>query len=200
MNEECKLNEIFESNGFTKIKDRYKLLHINIGNDSYYFDFETNYINKIPNTDIEFAIAVDSNFKSYLFINKDYNPLHDDTITSPNRTFYEGLMKEPFKLVYSLDTPIKVETDSHVVLQIQIEQNIKGYLFRSSESLKDEYKTKEKLIEHEKIEHFDYLEKSPNSLFNKENVDAYLENLNKCSSWEEIERVYNKRPYNDEIR
>ncbi len=102
------MNELFESNGFVRIKDKNKMLSINIDNKNYDFDYETNIINNIPNTDIRFALAVDSNGKNYFFINKSFNPLHDDTITSPNRTFYNGLIKDPFKTVYSLDTSIKI--------------------------------------------------------------------------------------------
>ena len=179
------MNELFESNGFIKIKDRNKLIHINILNNDYYFDFETNTINQIPNTDIEFAIAVDSDYKSYFFINKSFNPLHDESITSPYKTFYSDLMKEPFKLVYSLETPIKIETDTNIVLQIEITKNITGYLFKSSEYLKDTFKTKEELIKAEKNSHYDYLKDVTYCLFKKEDVDTYLEKLNNCNSWEE---------------
>lgn len=194
------MNELFESNGFIKLKDKNKILSIRIDNKDYNFIFETNTINSIPNTDIEFAIAVDENGKNYFFINKEFNPYHDETITSPNRTFYNGLMKEPFKYVYSLDTPIKIETDLNVVLEIQITRNIMGYLYKFSEEIKDIYKTKEQLIENERKSHYDYLKDLSYCLFKKEDVDIYLENLSKCSSWEEIEKIYNKRPLNREIR
>lgn len=194
------MNELFESNGFIKQKDINKILIIRIDNEYYGFIFETNIIDSIPNTDIKFAIAVDENGKNYFFINKEFNPYHDETITSPNRTFYNGLMKEPFKNVYSLDTPIKIETDSNVVLEIQITNNIKSYLYKFSEELKDTYKTKEQLIESERKLHYDYLKDVPYCRhFNKEGVELYLENLNNCNSWEEIERVYNnQRPFNME--
>lgn len=80
-------------------------------------------INFVPNTDIKFAIAVDSNGKNYFFINKEFNPYHDETITSSNRTFYNGLMKEPFKYVYSLDTPIRIEIDSDIIIEVKITKN-----------------------------------------------------------------------------
>lgn len=61
------MDELFESNGFVKLRDEDKLLSILINNKNYDFDYETNTINYIPNTDIAFAIAVDSNGKNYFY-------------------------------------------------------------------------------------------------------------------------------------
>ena len=61
------MDELFEKNGFIKLKDNSKKLLIHIFDnkesiDNYYdFNFETNVVNKIPNTDIEFANSEETN-------------------------------------------------------------------------------------------------------------------------------------------
>lgn len=121
------MDELFEKNGFVKLKESDKKLLIHIFDnkgfiDNYYdFNFETNVINKIPNTDIEFAIAINNNGRKCFFINQGFNPFHGENITSPYRTFYNGLMKEPFKHVYPLDETIKIETESNLILEIKVD-------------------------------------------------------------------------------
>ena len=69
----------------------------------------------------------------------------------------------------------------------QITDNKRPYRYQSAEQLKDTYKSK-------------LLKQTGTTLFNKDDVDLYLKELNNCNTWEEIEEIYNQRPLNREIR
>ncbi len=117
------LEEMFKKNGFIKVNDRKKRISISIDNNQYYFDYDTNTMFKIPNTDICFAIATYDNRVTFFFINKSFNPKYDKKITSPYRTSYIGLIPGPFKLVYHIeDETIIIRTDKNVELKVQIEK------------------------------------------------------------------------------
>ena len=100
-------NSSFTKHGFIKLKDRKKKLHVTVNEVENQFDFETNMIYEIPLKLIKFALCIHSG-KKLLFINKDYIPL--EGTTSPYRTFYSGLMKEPFKFCYPFDEQVTIET------------------------------------------------------------------------------------------
>lgn len=87
----------FRKHGFQKYKEANKKIHVRIKDSIYQFDYETNKLYEIPSENIKFAICLDGR-ELVLFINKDFIPGNDTT--SPYRTFYEGLMKEPFKFCY----------------------------------------------------------------------------------------------------
>lgn len=116
------MDDIFSRHGFIKDKDDKLAINVTIGDKNYVFVYETNYIFDIPDTDIRFAITFEKGGKRSFFINQECNPSADSTITPPYRTYYEGLMKEPFKLIYPLDKPLKIETDKHVIIEVKIEE------------------------------------------------------------------------------
>ena len=70
----------------------------------------------------------------------------------------------------------------------------------SADELKEEFMTKENLIEEEKREHYQYLKDNPYAFMKKERVDDYIEKLNKCNTWEEMAELYNNRPLLGEYR
>lgn len=119
------MKDVFKENGFIKYNDDNKKLVVSVNNCYHEFKLETNVIYDIPNTDIRFCIcSSDSNTCRddifTFFINKDFNINSTKNVLSPLRTFYFGLMKEPFKLVYLLDKNLKLETDDGYYLEVSI--------------------------------------------------------------------------------
>ena len=55
-----------------------------------------------------------------LFINKNLTSKFSKENTSPYRTFYAGLMKEPFKFVFPFDKDIVFETSDDLIIQAKI--------------------------------------------------------------------------------
>lgn len=96
----------FTKHGFKKRKDSNKKINVSTKESMYQFDYETNKLYQIPSEGVKFAICIDSR-KLVLFINKGFIPGNDTT--SPYRTFYDGLMKEPFKLCYPFNGQVIIE-------------------------------------------------------------------------------------------
>lgn len=105
-NTEEQLGSGFTKHGFEKRKDESKKICVKIKESTYQFDYETNKLYEIPSENIKFAICI-SGRELILFINKGFIPGNDTT--SPYRTFYEGLMKEPFKLCYPFNEQVIIE-------------------------------------------------------------------------------------------
>lgn len=99
-------NCAFEKHGFIKIQDPNKKVYVNVKECEYQFDYETNKIYEISDKNIKFAVCV-RNGKQILFINQDY--ILSKYSTYPYRTFYEGLMKDPFKFCYPFDEQVIIE-------------------------------------------------------------------------------------------
>lgn len=74
------------------------------------------------------------------------------------------------------------------------------YMYKTAKQIEELFRTKERLIEEQKKEHYDYLKSLSYTRMKKDMVDAYLYMLSKCNTWEEIEKIYNQRPYLLEIR
>jgi hypothetical protein len=114
----------FVRNGFIPYEDSNKYIKVIYNGEESKIDFMTNIVHEVTN-DLNIAIGMtnenDSEYK--LFINKDYNPLCGEEYTYPLRTFYSGLMPEPFKLVYPLieGKETKIITDKGEKLIISIE-------------------------------------------------------------------------------
>ena len=116
-----KLEKSFVDNEFNeKVMDNNKFIKITTNSQNHQFYYATNTKYTVPNTNITFAIATDKNNRTYLFINKDFNPYHNEEITSPLRVVYPGLVTEPFKRVYLLDNTLKIETDENEIIIISI--------------------------------------------------------------------------------
>ena len=109
---------MFKKHGFVKLKDSNKKVYVRVKELEYIFDYETNKIYEIPSENIKFAVCV-SKGKQMLFINQDYI-VSDDT-TVPYRTFYDGLMKIPFKFCYPFDGKVIIENKKGIRLQFSIE-------------------------------------------------------------------------------
>lgn len=105
-NTEEVLNDKFRKHGFKKCKVSNKKICVSVKECKYYFDYETNKLYEIPSENIKFAICT-SGRELVLFINKGFIPGNDST--NPHRTFYEGLMKEPFKFCYPFTEQVIIE-------------------------------------------------------------------------------------------
>ena len=119
-NQQQSLNNAFAKHGFMKQKDSSKKVYVMVNEVEYAFDFETNIIYEIPLRQIKFAICV-RNGKTLLFTNKDYS--FGDGTTSPYRTFYDGLMKEPLKFCYPFDGQVNIVTKEGYRLLFLVKEN-----------------------------------------------------------------------------
>lgn len=116
-----KLEKSFIDNEFNeKVMDNNKFIRITTNSQNHQFSYATNTKYTVPNTNITFAIATDKNNRTYLFINKDFNPYHNEEVASPLRVVYPGLVTEPFKRVYLLDNTLKIETEEREIIIISI--------------------------------------------------------------------------------
>lgn len=111
---------MFLRNGFITLRDSKKKIYVNVNENVYSFGFETNTIYEIPTYQIRFAICIRSG-KRILFINKNY--ISSCHLTSPYRTFYNGLMKEPFKFCYPFDEEVIIETEEGYRLNFRVIEN-----------------------------------------------------------------------------
>ena len=100
------LDSEFTKHGLKKCKDSNKKINVSTKESVYQFDYETNKLYEIPSEGVKFAICLDGR-ELILFINKSFIPGNDTT--SPYRTFYEGLMKEPFKYCYPFNEQVIIE-------------------------------------------------------------------------------------------
>lgn len=105
----------FERHGFVKLKDSNKKVYVSVNECEYQFDYETNKIYEISDKNIKFAVCV-SDGKQMLFTNQDY--IFSDDTTSPYRTFYDGLMRAPFKFCYPFDEQVIIEVKKGIILHI----------------------------------------------------------------------------------
>lgn len=119
-NQQQSLNNAFAKHGFMKQKDSNKKVYVMVNEVEHSFDYETNIIYEIPSEQIKFAICV-RNGKRLLFTNKDY--ILEDGTTSPYRTFYDGLMKEPFQFCYSFDEQVNIVTKEGYRLLFFVKEN-----------------------------------------------------------------------------
>ncbi|MBD5136860.1 MAG: hypothetical protein HDT39_12985 [Lachnospiraceae bacterium] len=101
--------DAFSKYGFVRLCDSHKKIRVMVNDAEYEFDFVTNFIYEIMSEQIKFAIAIDvCSKKRILFLNKDY--IIKNNTTSPYRTFYKDLMKEPFKFCYPFDEEVIIQT------------------------------------------------------------------------------------------
>lgn len=129
------MNNEFESNGFVKFAKKNKKVCIHLYNKQasstqtfekiYSFNFETNIIQSIPETDIMFAIASETDNDSSIsfFINKGFN-FANQSCASPTRTFYPNLT-DKYKLTryiyeYANGEILKIDTDEEYYLKVSI--------------------------------------------------------------------------------
>lgn len=115
-------NDVFSKHGFVRLSDSHKKVCVMVNDTEYQFDFVTNFIYEIPSEQIKFAIAMDIHRNEIiLFVNKDF--IVQDNTTSPYRTFYSGLMKEPFKFCYPFDEEVAIQTKEGCWLKFSIIKN-----------------------------------------------------------------------------
>ena len=113
----------FENNGFIPFEDSSKYIKIIYNGEESKIDFMTNIVHQITD-DIIIAIGKNSiDSECILFINRSFNPLCGEEYTSPYRSYYEGLMDEPFKLVYPLiegkETKIVTDKGERIIVSIE---------------------------------------------------------------------------------
>lgn len=114
----------FIRNGFIPFEDSSKYIKVRYNGEESKIDFMTNIVHSFENgINIAIGMINENDIEYKLFINRDYNPLCGEEYTSPFRTFYSGLMPEPFKLVYPLieGKETKIITDKGEKLIISIE-------------------------------------------------------------------------------
>lgn len=110
----------FKRHGFFKVIDSKKKICVMVNEEQYEFDYETNVIYEIPKEKIKFAMCMHEGPRARrLFVNKDYTIMQGTT--SPYRTFYEGLMKEPFRFCYPFDEPATIVTKKKDRLRFWVE-------------------------------------------------------------------------------
>ena len=111
--------DAFSKHGFVRLCDSHKKICVMVNDVEYQFDFVTNFLYEIPSEQIKFAIAMDvCSKKRLLFLNKDY--IIKNNTTSPYRTFYSGLMKEPFKICYPFDEEVIIQMEKGCQLKFNI--------------------------------------------------------------------------------
>lgn len=106
------------------MKDKNKQLIVLVNDKQYLFPLATNKIYHIGEYDIKMAVAINHMKDKMLFINKSLALKFSKEHTSPYRTLYKGLMKEPFKFVFPIDEEIVFETSDGLVIQANI-RNVK---------------------------------------------------------------------------
>ena len=107
-------NSMFAKHGFVKVKDKNKKIFVTVNEIEYLFEFETNKVYDISANQIEFSVCVCKGNRM-LFINKDVAIL--EGTTSPYRTFYSGLMKEPFKFCFPYNEPVIIKIKEGAILK-----------------------------------------------------------------------------------
>lgn len=119
--EQNEFEKAFLKNGFRKaMKDQNKQLLVLVNEKQYSFPLATNKIYHIGEYDIKMAVAINHMKDKMLFINKRLALKFSKEHTSPYRTFYKGLMKEPFKFVFPFDEDIVFETSEGLIIQAKI--------------------------------------------------------------------------------
>ena len=115
----CVLDDRIITGMYNVDYDITKILSWKIEDDYYNFPYETNKMFTIEKHDISFAVG-QRNKERYLFISKVADGLFEGD-TSPYRTFYKGLMKEPFTLVYPLEDKTKIHITQNKVIEISLQ-------------------------------------------------------------------------------
>lgn len=120
-------NKKFEKNNFIKIiKDKKVIIKI-YNNDVllnfYEYNFETNIINTIPDTNIKFAIALEKDNDEYLhFFTTQFN--ENQNYDSPTRTFFPGITDTygfyRYIFDYKEQKVLKIEIDANNYLEISV--------------------------------------------------------------------------------
>lgn len=118
----------FERNNFIRIqKDKKIIVKIYTKNsiiNSFGFDFQTNVINSIPETNIKFAIALEQDNNEYFnfFINI-FNPFIQNC-DSPTRTYFPGLTDTHnffrYRFNYKQQQILKIGIDENSYLEISV--------------------------------------------------------------------------------
>lgn len=126
------MNNPFISAGFLKVKKENQKIAVKIYNkktseeELLNYDFETNIVYDIPNTDIKFAIALGSNNNYITFmVNIGFNPFNH-SVSSPFRTWYPQLVPSVFETLttygfdYSKNEILKIDTDDIYYLEVSV--------------------------------------------------------------------------------
>ena len=120
----------FEKNGFHKFIKKDRKIVIDLFNkqtnthETFDFEFETNKIYDIPNTDYVFAIAMDKNYDDFcnLFSTIDYNYKNPES-TSPTRTYFRGVTEKcgyRYMFNYKDNPKLKIDSEGEYCIEISI--------------------------------------------------------------------------------
>ena len=131
--DESNIDANFKKNGFIKYKNEHKKIIINLYNKkennslkTYEYPFESNVINKIPETDIFFIIGIcKSNMLDFKnktgdfihFFTKKYQVSIPSDFDSPTRTFFKGITDTygvyRFMFDYQKKNELKINVDDN---------------------------------------------------------------------------------------
>ena len=101
------------------MKIKKKQIQININGNEFIFPFDTNKQFDVVKYNFKFAVAIRYTNEKVLFVNKGFDPsVMDDS--RAYRTFYKGLMKEPFRFVYSFEEDVLIHTDDGLIIRATI--------------------------------------------------------------------------------
>ena len=117
----------FEKNDFVKIKKNRKVI-IEIYNDNssikkYEYEFETNVINNIPETDIKFALALNNDNDEFVNVFINLFNIERGDCASPTRTYFPGLTDQNlfrYMFDYKENNILKIGIDANSYLEISI--------------------------------------------------------------------------------
>lgn len=120
MHKKFDIEQAFIKNGFKKKIEKDSTILVSINNQKFAFPYVTNEILSVAKYGILFAIA-EKNEEIVFFINRDFDPNYSD-YTSPYRTYYQGLMKNPFYLCFPFDGEIIIHTEKDEIIKICMEK------------------------------------------------------------------------------
>lgn len=112
------LSERFARNGFPKMKDESKVIRCLVNGEAFDFSYETNELFHIEQYGIDFAVA-GLKKERRVFINRSFDYTYEG-YTSPYRTFYPGLMKEPFQLCFPFGEKVVIHSEKEELIEITV--------------------------------------------------------------------------------
>lgn len=111
-------NNVFENSGFAEYSDINKKVQVLYKNNKYNYNYQTNTIYEIPNSNFKFIICTSDNEYLQLLINHYVEVIEGNMY----RTFYPGLWDEPsqFACAFNENNIFKVETKEKEILEISV--------------------------------------------------------------------------------
>jgi len=111
-------NNVFEESGFAEYRDINRKVQILYKNNKKIYEYKTNTIYEVPNSNFKFIICTEDNKYLQLLINQYVEIIEGEM----SRTAYPGLWNEPkqFVCAFSENNIFKVETNENEILEISV--------------------------------------------------------------------------------